>query len=233
VPGRDAFEFRFNGLDSLDRALNELGAELKSEILATALRRAARPFLRRARQLAPRGTKPKKESKRLANSIRTSSLPKGRRERFEMAGAAGIRAGARAPHAHLVEYGHAIVPRGPSIDHATEARMKKLRSQARAAGPNADEFLESLRQRALKYKVPRRRRGGAAIGHVRPHPFMRPAWDSSRAAVVRSIKDEIAGVLRRKIRAIASKVRRGKLSPAQARELLDVSVEGARKLLGD
>lgn len=103
-------EFKFTGLDDLDRALDELSSELKSDILATALSRAAKPFLVRASQLAPRGTEPKPEKKRLANSMRTSRrMSRTQRLVLESAGAARVLAGSSSPHAHLVEFGHAIV----------------------------------------------------------------------------------------------------------------------------
>jgi HK97 gp10 family phage protein len=104
--------FSTAGWAELDAALDELGSELKSDVLHDALSKAAQPFLERARQLAPRAN-PSREpnpAKRLQASFKTSR--KGSRlQRLVLSadGAARIVAGSTAPHAPLVEYGHRIV----------------------------------------------------------------------------------------------------------------------------
>ena len=174
--------FRLEGLEELDAALDALGEELKSEVLTDALRRAAQPLLDRAKQLAPRSDDPL-QKRHLADSIKTSRRG-GKRARLllSVSGAASILAGPSAPHGHLVEFGHAIVVGGKASARLTRRDLR--------AGKKA----------------------GTTIGHVPAHPFMRPAWDSTREEVVNSIKRQIGEALERRIKSLARKARTGKFT---------------------
>lgn len=89
-------------LDNLERTGNRIAAELNRGRQRTLLK-AARKVRKRIRQKAPRGPKAKPAKKRLKNAAYAKVLP-ATMTRPAVA-FAGVRP-RRAPHAHLVEYGH-------------------------------------------------------------------------------------------------------------------------------
>ena len=191
------FNVRIDGLHDVDTMLGQLGPALAKGAMKLALERAAQPLVQAARQMAPFDEDRKKGKHLRDTSVATTRL-RGRQRRFVDAGFAHVfvgPTGKAATVAHLLEFGHAIVARGPNRDHVAEARRKVMSREARRAGKNADPFLERLRQRELSYRAPKGGRGGYVIGHVPARPFMRPAWDLTKHLVLEEFRKQIVEIL--------------------------------------
>jgi HK97 gp10 family phage protein len=164
------FATRVSGLREVDAVLAKLGPALASGAMETALILAAEPTVEAAKALAPFDPD-RKRKKHLRDTIKAyTKLRKSQRRSLSLTTSrafAQVFVGPSASHAHLIEFGHAIVARGPDRDRAGE---KAARKAARAAGK--------------KYRSPKGGRGGPVIGHVPAHPFLRPAWDSTRQQVL-------------------------------------------------
>jgi hypothetical protein len=103
----------------------------------------------------------------LAASIKVSVTEKGRS--FVTANV-----GTNVKYAHPVEYGHQIVPRGPNRRRVSVTRVSK-------SGRTTTRFMVDPDEK-------RTIREGAR-GFVAPRPFLRPAFDENREAMINRIGD--------------------------------------------
>lgn len=114
----DYIGIELSGAAELERAFDALGAVGSKQALERALVKAAQPIAEEARRLAPQGTAPKSpHKKRIATSIlvRTRLAPSQMRKRGGRREFTEVFVGSSAPHAHLVEFGHAIVTRSGRV----------------------------------------------------------------------------------------------------------------------
>jgi HK97 gp10 family phage protein len=161
------------GLRELDQALSQLPDELARKILVGAMRKGATVVRDEAVRLAPRHAGPYEGKKAGGkNPRRPGTLRESITVRMVAAKGTYDAVTARlsvkkiAWYGRLVEFGHRIVPRLPAGDgvrgSAASMARRHARKAARAAGRN-----------------------------VPPHPFLRPAFDSRSAEVVRVVSDVV------------------------------------------
>lgn len=142
-------ELTFTGGKELAAALRKLPELVATEVLETAVVAGAGILREAAALRAPRPGIRRRTGIRLADSIKVTVTEKTR-------SAVTVNVGTKVPYAHLVEFGHQIVPRGPG--RAVSAA------------------------RANRRKVSR-----SASGFVPARPFMRPAFDENREAIIQRI----------------------------------------------
>jgi HK97 gp10 family phage protein len=124
----------------LERALVRLGENLAGEALLEALEAGAEPVVAEAKALVPVRT----------GKLRDSIAPRVKRRGRDPI----VAVGAKAPHAHLIEFGHIQTDRfGSPIGHV--AARPFLRP---AVDAKADEVLKRVRER-LGEAIERARRG--------------------------------------------------------------------------
>lgn len=157
----------FKGGKQLKEALEQLPKELRGEILETSLVAGADPIrvdaAARARQR--RGPRRRPEDVALADSIKV--FP-GKRDATH----AEVDVGTRKPTAHLREFGHRKVPRGPN--------RKGLDGRRRDDTPD-----QAARRRQLRIAL--RERRATATGNVPAYPFLRPAMDERKEEALERI----------------------------------------------
>ena len=112
----------------------------------------------------------------------------------EILGEVGVSyAKTKAHHAHLVEYGHDVVPRGKTrkITHPIDAEIKKVEMEkltAKAARLNKKTGLKRPRNK------------GEPLTSVPPYPFWEPAVEAKRDTVLlhaeKAISDLLGSVFR-------------------------------------
>jgi len=188
-----AASIRWSGGRELAQALRELPALVATETLESAAVAGAGIVRAAAAAKAPRSLlRRRPRSPRLADTIRVEIQEKDR---------AHVRVAivSKAPFAHLVEYGHDIIARGPGrkalgsqqrIKRAVGVRWKIVRRK-RKDGSVVEKTVLLTKQRSfvtgmhaeLRSKLLDRRRAGA-IGHVAAEPFLRPAFDETKDAVL-------------------------------------------------
>ncbi|HWO88451.1 MAG TPA: HK97-gp10 family putative phage morphogenesis protein [Gemmatimonadales bacterium] len=158
----DSMSLRVEGLRELRQSLRELGPQMSERVLSGALRAAAADVEAEIRSRAPVASARHRRGKQpgeLLRSIRTTV-------EWQSSEEARVSVGPRVPYGHLVEAGHAIVPRGPT------RRGRKLGKEGRA------------RLRALL----KARQASGAIGRAQARPFVGPAWEATKDRVVETFK---------------------------------------------
>lgn len=175
------------GVPELLAALKGLGEVGSRAALQGALKKGAEVTAVEARRLAPRGTEPKTKT-RLANSIKVmANLSRSqKRKRGARRAEAEIFVGPTVPHAHLVEFGHVLV----KARHEGKVGLVGRRGKKRKA------FVKTKR----------------VIGHVPAHPFMRPAFDSTKERAAREVFKELGAELKKVARRYRGQAARGKLT---------------------
>lgn len=161
---------QFKGGREFSRFLQGLPKELSAKILESSVHAGARIIQQRAREKCPKPTDRRRPgTKRLADTIgaRTVELD---------AAHAVVHVGSSAPYAHLVEFGHQIVARGPTRRRVSITRVSASGRVTRGRALEVDPLAP-------------RHRPGAATGFVPPRPFLRPAFDESREQVIAKIAD--------------------------------------------
>ena len=153
----------FRGGKEFARVLKQLPGMVSAEILETSLMAGAEIIVARAREKCPKpAIRRRPESVRLADSIRATTKEKD-------AAHAIVNVGTNVPYAHLVEYGHQIVPRGPTRERISVTSVSRTgRVSVRSVA-----VANTKRQ--------------ATGGFVPPRPFLRPAFDESREQLVERI----------------------------------------------
>lgn len=183
----DRVQMDFKGGKQLEEALLQLPKELRGPILESALIAGADPVradaARRARQR--RGPRRRPEAVQLADTIK---IFPGKNDATH----AEVDVGTRDPKAHLVEFGHRIVPRGPS--------RKGLEGRRR------DDTPEQLaRRRRLRTALRERRQG--VTGTVPARPFLRPALDENKEESLRRTGEVLGKEIETAFRRLAPQAR--------------------------
>ena len=154
----------FKGGKEFARFLKQLPGAVSAEILETSLMAGGQIIVARAQEKCPKPAERRRPGTvRLADSIRATLKEKD-------AAHAIVNVGTNVPYAHLVEYGHQIVARGPNrgrISVTTVSRTGRV----------------SVRS----VMGPAQRQTTGARGFVAARPFLRPAFDESREQVVSRI----------------------------------------------
>lgn len=182
------------GLKDLNAKLKEFGPRVYKRVMGTALKAAAVPILETARSLVPEDTGLLRESLtsviRKYDNTNTVVAVLGPDRKVQ----AVLPDGSRhipANVAHLVEYGHRIIPRGKGVEsRAIRGAASKLARRGKRG--RAEAVMGGLD--ALS--------GGRSVP---AHPFMRPALDTQKGAV--------AAIMREKMRAgIHREMKRGSIA---------------------
>lgn len=170
----------FTGGRELVAALRSLPAIVATEILETAVVAAAGLLRTAVAAKAPRpATRRRPGTVRLADSFKVTVIEKDRAHTV-------VQVGTRVPYAHLVEYGHQIVPRGPT--RATRVSVTRVSAKGRTTKRWEMMAPEQERRRALRAALKQRRAGGSR-GFVAARPFLRPAFDEQREPMVRRMAE--------------------------------------------
>jgi HK97 gp10 family phage protein len=168
-------QLTFRGGLEMARALRQLPRAIAEEVLETAVVAGASIIRAAAAQKAPRPAERRRPGTvRLADSIKVTVTEKSH-------AFVTVNVGTRVPYAHLVEYGHQIIPRGKTRERVsiTTVRIskrtgKQIVSTRFGLDPTAQMRLND-------------RRKAGARGMVAARPFLRPAFDENREAVLRRI----------------------------------------------
>lgn len=164
-------QLTFQGGRELARALRQLPRAIAKNVLVAAVLAGAAPIHRAAGALAPRDAAPRRrKGKRLADTIRVVVVE-------QLPSAVTVAVGTKDPRAHLNEYGHQQVPRGPNRRRVSVTRVSRSGRVTTRLEVDPTE---------------RKRRSGAATGFTPPKPFMRPAWDQNKEAALRKIGEVLA-----------------------------------------
>ena len=152
------------GLDELKAAIGRIPTELGMMILPEAmgdLLEVMRQAIEERTPVSAGGT----------HGRPPGAMKRSVKSRIEEQSPAYVRAsvGPRDPAAHLVEYGHAIVARGPSRAGLETTPVRGRRGHFAAVGGK-----RGVLRRALLA-----RRAAGALGRVPPYPFVRPAFDAT------------------------------------------------------
>lgn len=195
---RDYLAAEISGIDALMEAFDAVGALGAKSAMQAAARNAVKPIAEEARRLAPRELE-SDSPLRLADSIVVrATLPKSqKRKRGGKRHPVEMFVIATAPHSHLVEFGH---------------RLVKARDEGRTSTRG-----RGARRRVVRVKTKRQ------IGVVRPHPFMRPAFDAKKRQALGIFAREVGKQVQRVARRYARQAERGKLSRG-ARKAFKVEV---------
>ena len=157
-------QLTFTGGREFARFLKQLPAAISGEILETTLNAGAQIIQARAREKCPKPAERRRPGTvRLADSIRFSTKEKD-------AAHAVVNVGTDVPYAHLVEFGHQIVARGPMRAHVSVTKVSASGRVTISSEVDPDT---------------KRFQTAGATGMVAARPFLRPAFDESREAVVR------------------------------------------------
>ena len=102
MPAQAGFTFELEGLEELDKMLQELPKSMGRSVMRKVLRKAAKPT-----EVAAKANVPKGDTGNLQDSIGISSrLTKNqRRHKSRNRDEVEVYVGSNAPHAHLVEFG--------------------------------------------------------------------------------------------------------------------------------
>jgi len=154
---------RIEGLRELQAALKALGPEVSEAILTRGLREAGEALEQEIATRTPVAPEPHRRGKSpgvMRESVTTTVA-------FQSPVEARVTVGPRVAYAHLVEFGHAIIARGPGKGVKAGARRTALKAR-RAAG---------------------------AIGHVPAKPFVRPAFDAVKERLVGIFTETVRGAV--------------------------------------
>lgn len=207
------------GIDDMRKALLQLGDVARKQVVRAALTKSLAPVAAEAARRAPTGTddagalvaklvmkqlrgarkelraRAKKELALRDSIIVTTQLsPSQQRRRVREPAEFEAFVSSVAPHAHLVEFGHRLV-------------------KVRRVGKTLRKDRRSGRYRERDVIVSR------VVGHVPPHPFLRPAFDAQREAVVDRFGVEVGRALERTANRLFRQAQAGTLSKAGAAAL--------------
>lgn len=155
----------FTGGKELVAALRRIPEAVAERVLAGAVMAGGGIIQEAAAAKAPRAAERRRPNTvRLGDSIQTTVTEKGR-------SFVTVNVGTKVKYAHLVEYGHQIVPRGPARRRISVTRVTK-------SGRVSTRFVIDPDEK-------RQTRGAA--GFVAARPFLRPAFDENRENVIRKI----------------------------------------------
>lgn len=180
MAGGPGIQMTVSGVDDLLSAFDQLGKIGARAAMQDAMKKGAELTAEAARRLAPRGEDPTTK-RRLADSIavRANLSRSQNRKRGARRGEAEIFVGSTAPHAHLVEFGHMNV----KVTRADEATQRTFTRRVKQKGGGFS--LVTVRGKLARQVTSRR-----VVGHVPAHPFMRPAFDATKAAATKVIFEE-------------------------------------------
>lgn len=172
----------FKGGKEFARFLQKLPQAVSAEILEMSLTAGAQIVQQSAQEKCPKpAVRRRPGTVRLSDSIRVSTVEKD-------AAHAVVNVGSNSPTAHLVEYGHQIVPRGPTRKRVSVTRVSRTGRTSTRFVVDPDE---------------RRRTREPSGGFVAPRPFLRPAFDEHREAVVHRVGEVMGKEVERAARLIA------------------------------
>ena len=186
------------GIPELLEAFKAIGEMNTRTVLQGALKAGANVTAEEARRLAPVGTDPETKL-HLRDSIKVAAnLNRNQKRKRGGRRADGeIFVGPTVPHAHLVEFGHMLV----KARYSATLHLVKRRRGARWE----------------------RKQTKRVIGHVPAHPFMRPAFDSTKDRAAREVFKALGLELRRVARRFRRQAERGKLTRG-SREVFKVEL---------
>ena len=187
MSGGAAVTMEVVGLDDLLGAFDALGRLGTKAALQGAMKKGAQIIADEAGRLAPRGEDigPRRAGDvRLHDSIRVAAnvSRSQRSKRGAPRGEAEYFVGSTDPTAHLVEFGHLLVK---ATREETPTSRTFTRRRRRKDGSIE---LVQVRGKATRHILGRR-----VIGHVAAHPFMRPAFDSTRVEATKIVMQELGG----------------------------------------
>lgn len=162
----------FHGGKELVQALRQLPREVRRKVLGGAVLAGAGIVQRSASEKAPRDEMPRRRrGKRLAESIKSVVTE-------ETPSSVTANVTTSDPVAHLQEYGHQKVPRGPNRRRVSVTRVSKTGRVTTRLEIDPDER--------------RRRRNTGSTGFTPPKPFLRPAFDENKEVVLRKIGEVLS-----------------------------------------
>lgn len=186
---------------ALHAAFEALGDELSEAAMQRALTRAAAPIVEAAKANAPRGNPPSKRP--LWTTIRVVlgfSKRERRRRRSLLAGQLGRvsqttgqisgRNLTRAEGASIDAEGRAVVSVTSTAPHALLVEYGHT---------------QVVRRRVRVGRLKSKRTELVSVGHVPAHPYMRPAWDSTRDMVLRLFRGELYSAVTSAVRRALTK----------------------------
>lgn len=185
-------QLTFTGGKELAQTLRRLPEAIATNVLAAAVMAGAGIIRDAARANCPRpGQRRRSGTLPLAESIRVRVAEKTRSYVTVTVGT-GVR------YAHLVEYGHQIIPRGPSRTRVsiTTVRVSKRTGKQIVSTRFGLDPTEQLRLHD--------RRNIGATGFVAARPFLRPAFDETREAVIRKIGEVLGAGIEATVKQLAS-----------------------------
>jgi HK97 gp10 family phage protein len=175
-------ELTFKGGKEFARFLQDLPGAISAEILETSLYAGAAIVLARAQEKCPQpAVRRRPGTVRLVDSLRISTVEKD-------AAHAIVNVGTNVPYAHLVEFGHQIVARGP-----TRARVSVTKVSASGRITVSSEVDPDTQ----------RFQTAGASGMVAARPFLRPAFDESREEVIRRVGESMGKSIEQEARRLA------------------------------
>ena len=178
---------KLEGFAEFARALRQLPKHISADIIESALFAGGHVIRNAAVGKAPHPEKRRRpKTVRLADSIRFFPREKD-------AAHAIVDVGTRVRYAHLVEYGHQIVPRGPTRQRVSITQVSKTGRVSTRLGVDPSVRTD--------------RRTRAPQGFVAPRPFLRPAFDENRERVIRRVGQVLGQEIERAFRRMAPKAK--------------------------
>lgn len=211
MAGADYLAAEVSGLDELMRTFDALGGPGTKAAIQSAMRKSLKPTAERARQLAPVGDPATRRGQVLRDSIAIrNNLSRSQRRKRRLRYDIEVFLGSTDPTAHLLEFGHVLT-----------------RGKNRARGKVIGQTIVKRTKSGRIVKVERQYDGVATTGRivgqgfVRPYPFMRPAWDATRAEVHKRFLKLVSEEIDRVVKRYGKQAAKGKLTKG-AREMLRI-----------
>jgi len=187
-------QLTFHGGKELARALRDLPKAIAEEVLETAVVAGAGIIRQAAADKAPRNEPRRRPGTvRLADSMKVAVTEKSH-------AFVTVCVYTKVSYAHLIEYGHQIVARGPTRERVSITLVS-------ASGRVSARFGLDPTARAKLHD----RRVAGSLGFVAPRPFLRPAFDENRETALRRIGEVLGKGIEVEARRVASTA-----SPARA-----------------
>lgn len=181
----------FTGGRELAKALRRLPRAVATEILETAVVAGAGIVRAAAVAKCPRPAQRRRPGTvRLSDSIKVTVTEK-------LPSLVEVAVGTKVPYAHLIEYGHQIIPRGKTRERVsvTTVRIsKRTGKQVVSSRFGLDPM--------ARMKLNDRRTAGAR-GFVAPQPFLRPAFDENKERVLQRMAEVLGKGLEVEARKLA------------------------------
>lgn len=184
-------QLTFTGGRELAHALRRLPRAIAQEVLEMAVVSGAGIIREAAAAKCPRpSVRRRPGTVRLADSIKVTVTEKA-------PSFVTVTVGTRVPYAHLVEYGHQVVPRGPTRQRVsiTTVRVSKRTGKQVVSTRLGLDPMARLQLRG--------RRAAGSGGFVAPRPFLRPAFEENRERVLQRIGEVIRKGLEVEARKVA------------------------------